>query len=208
MNAVGVRGIVIARSLAASLLAAALLLGCDSKDASPQPSAAPSTPTSAPATQTADLVAPTTQPSELLINGKAYSFPPAKLRVGKADGHVIARLYTNDPKAALADDYHGNGYDLLMQLDDIDSPAQVYSAVWDFKAASHDSPTTPYGIFLDGLRFQLVPSQVTAHFIGDSLMVRVDVQGQFIQQNQADPNDPAKVVNVTGRLLAPVEYKD
>jgi hypothetical protein len=196
--------------LAASVLACALVVGCDSKDATPQPSSgsASPAPTSAPSTQAADSIAPTTQPSTLLIDGKPIEFPPAKLRVSKTDGHVVARLYTNDPKAALADDYHGNGYDLLMQLDDINSPAEIYNAVWDFKAASHDSPTTPYGIFLDGIRYQLVPSQVTAHFIGDSLMVRVDLQGQFIRQNQTDPNDPSKLVNVSGRLLAPVEYKD
>ena len=143
-----------------------------------------------------------------MIDGKVVEFPPARLRVSKSGGHVIARLYTNDPKATLVEDYHGNGYDLLMQLDDVGSPTEIYNAEWDFKAASHDSPSTPYGIFLDGIRFQLVPSQVTARFIGDSLLVRVDIQGQFARQNQTDLNDPSKVVNVSGRLLAPVEYKD
>lgn len=194
---------------AAPVLITALSIGCDSKqDVVPVPSATPTTPATAPATQAADIVAPTTQPSTLVVDGKEYPFPPAKLRVSKTDGHVVARLYTNDPKAASADDYHGNGYDLVMQLDDIDSPAEIYKAVWTFKAASHDSASTPYGIFLDGIRLQLTPSMVTAHFIGDSLMVRVDIEGQFMRLNQTDPNDPPRATYVGGRLLAPIEYKD
>jgi hypothetical protein len=204
----GVRIFAAAPWIAAPLLAAALSIGCDSKDGTTAVPSAPVTPATAPATQAADIVAPTTQPSQLLVDGKAYEFPPAKLRVSKTDGHVVARLYTNDPKAAMADDYHGNGYDLVMQLDDIDSPAEIYNSVWTFKAVSHDSPGTPYGIFLDGIHLQLTPAMVTAHFIGDSLMVRVDIEGQFTRLNQTDPTDTPHAVYVSGRLLAPIEYKD
>ena len=204
----GIRSLAAAPLLAAGLGLAALA-GCDSKDATPIPSETPTTPagpTTAPSTQAA--IAPTTQPSTIMIDGKTYSFPPAKLRVSKADGHVVARLYSNDPKDAMGDNYHGNSYDLMMQLDDIDSPTEIYNAVWQFKAVSHDSPSTPYGIFLDGVRFQLTPSVVTAHFIGDSLIVRVDVEGQFMRLDQTDATDAPRATYVTGRLLAPVEYKD
>src|SRR5665213_290464 len=88
----GVR--VLAAPLMAAALLAALTVGCDSKETvTPAPSATPTEPTTGPATQAADVIAPTTQPSQLIVDGKAYEFPPAKLRVSKSDGHVVARLY-------------------------------------------------------------------------------------------------------------------
>src|SRR5437588_454153 len=77
------------------LLASQRPIGCDSKEVTHVNSTTPTVPTPAPATQASDVIAPTTQPSQILIDGRAYSFPPARLRVSKTDGHVVARLYTN-----------------------------------------------------------------------------------------------------------------
>ena len=143
-----------------------------------------------------------------MIDGKPYSFPPARLRVSKIDGHVTARLYTNDPKAALGEDYRGNGFDLVMKLDDITEPTEVYTSIWQFKAPSANYVESPYGIFLEGIRFQLQPDDVTAQFLGDVLQVRVHLSGKFLEFDQTDAHQPPKSVYVDGYLLAPVEYKD
>lgn len=196
------------RSLIPALLACVLLVGCE-KHESPS---APSTPETAapPATQPAATEPATTQSSQssLLIDGHVFTFPPAKLRVSKSNGHVIARLYTNDPKAALADDYKGNGFDLMMKLDDIAEPAEIYTSIWQHKAPSNEFVDSPYGIFLEGIRYQLQPSDATASFIGDMLLVRIDLHGKFLQFDQTEPRQAGKLVYVEGRLLAPVEYKD
>ena len=193
--------------LIAAVLGAAVFAGCEKPDESAPKAATTEAPAAATRPATSE---PATQPSpsSLLIDGKPYAFPPARLRVSKADGHVIARLYTNDPKAALGDDYKGNGFDLMMKLDDITEPTEVYTSVWQFKAPSADFVESPYGIFLEGIRYQLQPGDVSAQFLGDVLQVRVHLTGKFLQFDQTDAHQPAKSVYVEGYLPTPVEYKD
>jgi hypothetical protein len=200
----------------ALVLAASFLVGCDSRDATVvKPNPAPA-PTTAPATiqpeQTtaAPTTAPATQPavSELFIDGRMYKFPICKIRASKSGDHVIARLYTDDPKAALEDDYKGNRYDLQMHLDDITDPQQVYMSVWQFKAQSHEYVNSPYGIFLEGMRYQLQPLNATARFLGTMMMVHIDLEGQFLVFDDADKTGAPRTVYVKGSLLAPIEYKD
>jgi hypothetical protein len=143
-----------------------------------------------------------------MIDGKLVAFPPAKLRVSKSDGQISARLYTIDPKAALADDYTGNGYDLVMKLDDIAEPAEVYNSFWQYKAPSAEFSESPHGIFLEGVKYQLQPADVTARFLGDMLVVRVQLKGKFLQFDQSNVTSAPKSVYVEGFVLAPVEYKD
>lgn len=197
------------------LLAVVLAAGCDSRQpksdnsgASAGPNIAPST--TQPSAATEPTTAPASQPlsSQLFIDDQPVRFPQARLRVSKSNGHVIARLYSNDPKAAINDDYQGNSYDLVMHLDDIREPQQVYLSQWQFSARSREYVETPYGIFLDGIRHQLQPINVTAKFLGDMTMVRIDLDGQFLQFDSSDPNQPGKPVQVRGSLLAAVEYKD
>jgi hypothetical protein len=199
--------------LIAILLAAALHLGCDQpKPATPAPG--PTTmPTTAPSTQPVAEV-PTSQPatqpafSQLMIDGQMYNFPSAKLHVGKSGSHVVARLFTDDPKAALEDDYKGNHYDVQMRLDDIQAPEDVYMAAWQYKSQSAEYNNTPYGIFLDGMRYQLQPLDVSARFLGTMFQVHIDLEGQFLVFDDSDKTAAPKVVYVKGSLLAPVDYKD
>src|SRR6185312_5712979 len=131
-----------------------------------------------------------------------------RLRVNKANGQITARLYTVDPKAALADDYVGNGYDLMMTLDDINEPTEVYNSFWQYKSTSREFSDSPHGIFLEGIKYQLQPADVTARFLGDMLMVRVQLKGQFLLFDQSNVTAPPRSVYVEGFVLAPVEYKD
>lgn len=205
------------QGLAAAALVAAFACGCDTgtkQHAKRAPTTAPSF--VAAATQpdaSTDLAAnppPTTQPdaSHLTIGSQVWKFPPARLRVTKSGDHVIARLYSNDPRSAINDDYKGNSYDLTMNLDGIRQPQQIYTAQWQHHARSREFVDSPSGIFLEGVKYQLQPFDVSAHFLGDMLLVRVDIRGEFLQFDSADPSAPPKSVMVQGSLLAPVEYKD
>ena len=200
-----------------ALLAILWIAGCDDRPQSSAKAGPRPNPTTAPvATQPSDddAAAASTQPttqqafSELKIDGNSVRFPAARLRVSKSNDHVVARLYTDDPKAALKDDYQGNGFDLVMRLDTIREPNEIYMAAWQFKARSREYVESPYGIFLEGIKYQLQPFDVSAKFVGDMLLVRIELDGQFLQFDQSDPAAPAKTVYVKGRLLAPVEYKD
>jgi len=158
------------RWLIAALLAAGLAAGCDKGTSSTTTIPNPSTQPAA----TEPSIQPATQPiteSHLMIDGRPLAFPPAKLRVSKSEGQISARLYTIDPKAALADDYTGNGYDLVMKLDDIAEPAEVYNSFWQYKSPSHEFSESPHGIFLEGIKYQLQPADVSARFLGDMLVV-------------------------------------
>lgn len=194
------------------VLAGGMFIGCDSRDSGtkPTPTVAPTT---APATQPTALAPatePATQPatSQLTIDGQIYKFPVARLRVSKSGGQVVARLYSDDPKSALEDDYKGHHYDLVMKLDDISDPRQVYMAVWQFKAPSREQDETPYGIFLDGMKYQLQPLSATARFLGTMQMVQVSLDGQFLMFDNADKTGTPKIAYVNGSLLAPVDYQD
>lgn len=205
---------------AAGMLLIAILLGpiipgCD-EHRQVSKSSATTQQVIAPATEPSDdgaadaAAQPATRPndSRLTIDGKTYSFPPAQVRVRKANGRIVVRLYSNDPKAALADDYKGNGYDLVMRLDDVKDPLQVYMAQWDYKALSRDYPDSPYGIFLEGTKFQLVPMNATVKFWGTPALVTVNLEGEFLQFDTADQASAPKSVLVKGSVLAPVEYKE
>ena len=192
-----------------------MVVGCDSRNGGIVKVNPQTAPTTLPATTQPDtFVAAATEPattqpaSQLTIDGISYPFPAARLRVSKQGRHVMARLYSNDPRAALSDDYKGNSYDLVMELDDINEPQQVYTSVWQFKARSREYTDSSHGIFLEGIRYQLEPYNVTARFLGDMLLVRIDLEGEFVQFDQMDASAPPKSVFVKGYLLAPVEYKD
>jgi hypothetical protein len=191
-----------------SAVALGLAAGCDMAESASKRNTGT---TNKPATTLPASTEPATQPvaeSHLNIDGRAFAFPPAKLRVSKTGDKITARLYTIDPKAALADDYKGNGYDLVMNLDDISEPTEVYNAFWQYKSKSQEFNDSPHGIFLEGSKYQLQPADVTAKFLGDMLMVRVQINGQFLEFDQSDVKSMPKPVFVEGYVLAPVEYKD
>jgi hypothetical protein len=202
-----------------------LLAGCDSRQEpgrqtpatlpTATSSAAPanSFPATMPAaTEASSDAAPpiSTQPasSQLTIDGRVFSFPSAKLRVGRGDQSVVAYLYSDDPKAALKDDYVGNHFELMMKLEDVQDPHQIYMASWQYKAPSRDYINEPYGIFLEGMKYQLQPLDVSAHFLGDMLRVRIDLEGQFLMFENTSKSTAPRTVYVKGSLLAPIEFKD
>src|SRR5258708_12139703 len=83
-------------------------VGCDSGTRTSAKQNPTTAPTAAPTTQPDQTaLAPTTEPSsqpavsELLIDGRPYMFPTAKLRVSKVNHRYVPRLYPNFPKPPL-----------------------------------------------------------------------------------------------------------
>src|SRR5258708_6843767 len=91
---------------------ALLVAGCDrSQPASAPPPATQASPVIAPATAPATTTA-STQPVNSVINigDRMTAFPPARLRVESDGQHLVALLFTDDPKDALKDNYTGNSF--------------------------------------------------------------------------------------------------
>ena len=80
---------------------------------------------------TAATTAPATQPAFSLININGHStvFPPARMRIERDDDHLIAILFSDDPREALNENYTGNSFYLRMNLD-INDPAEITATEW------------------------------------------------------------------------------
>jgi hypothetical protein len=195
------------------------LAACD-RPPQPQPTA-PGGPATQPAAAvaSADPLAATTAPvdaaatqptaSALSIRGKLVSFPPAVLRLEEDDGGITCLLYSDDPKTAMEDGYDGNSYYLRFPLD-IDDPARLPTAVWTYKATTSQPEESPYGIFLEGRRWQLHPDDVRVEFQGtpDAPPVTVWLGGMFRAVNTIDDPHPGQQhpqVTVMGKLTASLQ---
>jgi hypothetical protein len=200
-----------------------LIVGCDRGEnlPPPGPDAPVATPTaSIPATMpvtpgamtAAAKDTPTSQPalSVLVIENHAQIFAPAMLRLSKSDGHVVARLYSDDPRSALSDNVAPDSYDFDISLTNITDPADISKAVWTYASPDSDRQESPYGIFLDNQQTVLQPMNVTAKFLGDSdgQHVEVVLQGTFrLFRTDEVPAPPPMIVHVVGSVLATVPGK-
>ena len=201
--------------LAAAVLAAATLsgtAGCD-RSAPPQqqPSAAQA-PAASPATQPAvaeATTAPSTAPTSSLINvnGHMTVFPAARLRIESDGQHLVALLFSDDPKDALKDNYTGNSFYLRFDLD-VDSPDKLLDATWHYTAPSsgdRDSDS-PYGIYLGGRKLQLQPFDFSGRFKQGDEGTEALFSGQFkIMDDTAGRGGPAQLVPVAAALPVRVE---
>jgi hypothetical protein len=196
-----------------SLLAlAALGGGCD-KGSSSNSSSTSSPPVAvnvAPATEPVDATsalpatAPATQPMATLdINGKAVEFPQAKLVVTKKSGGLNAILCSDDPPNAIQSNYTGNSFMIEMKLD-IDDPADLPTAVWEFKTDKREPQDSTTGIFLNGSKHQMQPADVRVTFAKDGDHIVASVAGKFLLFDSTDVSAPVQLVDVKGKLNAAV----
>jgi hypothetical protein len=205
----------------------ALIVGCDRGENQPPPGPdAPATrpaidiPATTPANPGAMVAAAkdaaTSQPalSVLVIENHAQIFASAMLRLSKADGHVVARLYSDDPRSALSENVAPDSYDFEMSLTDITDPADISKSVWTYASPDSDRQESPYGIFLDNQQTVLQPMNVTAKFLsdgqagGDGQHVEVVLQGTFrLFRTDEVPAPPPMIVHVVGSVLATVPGK-
>jgi hypothetical protein len=194
------------RSLARTICMVGLMLaiGCERKPAPPGDSQ--STPATQPSTQpaTGPSTVPSTEPtaSLMVIDQRIVSFPPAKLRVRqkRAGDPVVAVLFSDDPKAAIDDNYTGNSYYLEMTLD-IANPGDLAQGVWTYKSPTSERANSTNGIFLDGTHVQLQPLEVRVEFEQRGNEIGVMLQGHFLQFDANDPNI-GRMVQVSANLTA------
>jgi len=176
--------------------------GCDRRSNT----AANTSPTTAPAVAAKTATtAPTSQPAAVLtIDGKSVEFPAAKLVLTKKTSGLEAVLCSDDPPAAIEPGYAGNSFMLEMKLD-IDDPADLPTAVWEYKTERREPQDSPNGIFLNGAHQQMQPAdvRVTFHKQGDRVVAAVS--GKFVQFETHDVAAPVQVVDVAGKLDAGVQ---
>ena len=159
----------------------------------------------APTTQPSSAAVPTTQPSRVLAKGNQpttrpavvtssfriferqtpddygllYEFPHARLHLKRDENSVV--LYSDDPRTAIKPSYSGNSYYLVVPLDK-NAPLKLDGYMWHYQAPSiGDHPESAEGIFLDGQRYHLQPSDVTIAFRGEGRKMQVALMGQFLK---------------------------
>ena len=196
-------GLRVAMILRGALMMSVVVLfaaaGCDR----PQPQAAPPVPAPSPAQPPATATAPatttaSTQPagSVIHINNQRTIFPPARLRVESDGQHLVALLFTDDPKDALKDSYTGNSFYLRMELD-VDDADKLAEARWHYTApSSGDREDSPYGIYLGGRKVQLQPFDVWGAFKVDGENTFVQLSGQFQVVDESAGRGPPQLVLV------------
>ena len=148
--------------------------------------------------------APSSQPAASLeIDGKPVAFPPAKLVITKKAGGLEAILCSDDPPNAIDPGYTGNSFMIEMKLD-VDDPADLPTAVWEYKTEKQSPRDSTTGIFLNGARRQMQPSDVRITFEkqGDRMVAMVN--GKFLLFDTQDVAAPVQVVDVKGKLDAAV----
>jgi hypothetical protein len=157
-----------------------------------------------PATKSIASTEPT--PSIVMIDGQRIEFPPAKLNLQLRDDKVHALLLSDDPPAAISENYTGNSYYIEMTIPDVDDVNNVPGASVQYQAAqSTEREDSPDGIFLEGGKKQLQPEHVTVEFewAGEKMAVRIT--GTFVMFDTQDENVPSKQVPVSARLLATIK---
>ena len=203
------RGALIMLAAAAITVAA----GCDRTQPSASP--APAVPAVSPAPAPVLASAPTTttassQPASTLIqiNDHMTVFPPARLRIESDGQHLVALLFTDDPKDALKDSYTGNSFYLRMELD-VDKVEDLGGARWHYQApSSGDREDSPYGIYLGGKKIQLQPYEVLGAFTVDGDATTVHLSGQFQVVDDSAGKGPPQLVPVSAKMPVRVQKKD
>ena len=165
-------------------------------------------------------------PVYVTIDGVPYTFPPAKLYLKRQGSRVKARLLSDDPPAAVAQDWSGDSFyfemDLelagdgqLASLDDASAPSKVSpreleAAEWIFHREASERSPTKSGIFLGrqshlGGESHLQPISVSVMFDQvDEKTVMVTLEGVFADFDAAQPSErlPRRTVRVLAALPA------
>jgi hypothetical protein len=186
-----------------------LFVGCNrAQTAGPASQPTGSAQTSAARIQPAN---PTTEPAEripavVVVDSKPLSFPPGILQLRARDGQLSAILMSDDPKAAIDDNYHGNSFYLEMPLE-VQDTKDLASYVYRYEAPTSDRTDSPNGIFLDGNRLQLQPAQMQVKFDGDDTSMGVTLSGTFLEFDTHDDTIAPKRVNVVSKMEVEIRRK-
>jgi len=186
-------------ALLAAALPIALAAGCDRQPPAPPPATMA-------ATMPATTQSAASQAAISLINVNNHStvFPPARMRIERDGDHLVATLFSDDPREALKDNYIGNSYYLRMDLD-VDNVAALSQAQWHFQLpSSARQQDSPYGIFLAGRQTQIQPYEVRARFRREDGADHVTVllSGQFEIVSATSDGGPSPMLPVAAELSA------
>ena len=143
------------------------------------------------------------EPSIIIIDQQRYEFPPAVLQLRQRDEHLDAILLSDDPKAAISENYHGNSYYIQIPAQAADVK-DLSSAPWRYTASSSERSESPDGIFLDGNRIQLQPSDIVVRIEGEGSMMTVYLFGNFQIFDTHNEKVPSRIVPVTATFNARV----
>ena len=158
----------------------------------------------------------TTQAAEAMISidGTLVLFPPAKIRLDDADGKVVARLFSDDPKHALDENYDGNSFYLQLEFDagtGSTDPRELSGVVLTHRGSSTERDDSPYGIFLEGRRWVLQPSDVRVAFDGGpgggGASIGVQLEGTFLLFDSQNETAKPKRANVAAKFSADVQAR-
>jgi len=180
-----------------------LLAGCDDRPAAPTtiPVAAPASP---PATTSQPSSQPTRPPAVLMIDQQQMEFPPAVLRLRPQDDQLHPILSSDDPKEALNRDYTGNSFYIELP-GRFTEAAELDDKPFLFVTQSSEREDKPTGIFLQGNRYQLQPSNVKIELRGESPKMEAWVSGTFLMFDLRDDTAPGRLIAVAGRLNVEVK---
>ncbi len=175
---------------------ASLLLGCDQgkpgKPGGPQAGDAPDAPT------TRATSRPST--SALVIAGREYSFPAARVQVEQVEPRLQLLLFSDDPVgAALDSNYRGNRYYLRLEL----LPGSNQAVIDQATARYRDRPD---GIYLEGKVYELQPYRMQASFTLHEQQLAIHLQGRFLQFKNGDrylPEETYVQGDLTGASTGP-----
>jgi hypothetical protein len=142
-------------------------------------------------------------PAYIAIDQARYEFPPAKLRLRSRGNGVSALLMSDDPPAAIRDDYTGNSFYLEIELA-VRDVSDLAGTVIRYQAPSSQRVDSPNGIFLEGGRKQLQPLDVRAEFSGTAPILTVHLSGTFLMFDTQDHRTPDRSVPVRSEMLARV----
>jgi len=195
---------VLRRFMVLLIVCVGIVIGCERKPEGAPSAGATGAPNETPATLPTTL--PTRPPSFIAIEHQPYEFPPARLSLQVRDGKVTALLFSDDPRDAINRDYLGHSYYLPMTLD-IGSVDELPDAVWSCRVSAADQSDSNAGIFLEGDRVQLVPTDVQVSFEPlDDRETVVILRGGFRWKDD-DRTAPLRIVSVSARLAAEVKVR-
>jgi hypothetical protein len=152
---------------------------------------------------------PSTRPtvSKIMIDGREFTFPTARLVLQQSEPTVDLLLFSDDPPDALSATYAGNRYYFELKLD-LDDLEKLAASDMHWKAGSIERIDAPDGIFLDGDKRMLQPFNLRVAFSQTGTVYTIEIGGDFLLfQNKEEATAP-KTVQVRGTLMAELEKKN
>ncbi|HET6247786.1 MAG TPA: hypothetical protein VFE47_08820 [Tepidisphaeraceae bacterium] len=132
----------------------------------------------------------------------AFNFPPARLHIDRETKTAV--LYSDDPKNAIESNYAGNSYYMVIKLGD-DFADQLGGYQWHYRAISDEHEDSTNGIFLEGQRYYLQPTDMTVTFTGNAPVMTVMLSGTFSEFDMAHNSREGMTVHVNGIVSAVVD---